>query len=510
MDPQREPNNVTRLPGADDLLVREPPHNFEAEQALLGAILVNNAAYQRVAEFLKPEHFADPLHGKLFDALSRLIERGQVVSAMTLKTYVEQDEDMKAAGGAPYLARLSAASVHVIDAGDFGRTVHDLFLRRQLIDLGEGVVNGAFKPTIEETALEQIESAEKRLYDLASSGQTEGGFKPFRSALTEAMVAAEAAYHREGKLTGVASGLFQLDQLLGGLHRSDLIILAGRPSMGKTALATNMAFNAVKAYREEHDEDGRPKVVDGAVVGFFSLEMSAEQLANRIMAEQAGISGEKIRKGELISADFDKVLTVSQELEHLNMFIDDTPALTIAALRTRARRLKRTHGLGLLVVDYLQLLNGSGRSKQENRVQEISEITRGLKTLAKELDVPVLALSQLSRAVEQREDKRPQLADLRESGSIEQDADVVMFVYREEYYLQRGEPTRRAEENDQRFNERHDAWKQRCEQTYGKAEVIVAKQRHGPTGIVRLAFVGEITKFDNLPADEEQPGGPAF
>jgi replicative DNA helicase len=308
----------------------------------------------------------------------------------------------------------------------------------------------------------------------------------------------------------VASGLFQLDQLLGGLHRSDLIILAGRPSMGKTALATNMAFNAVKAYREEHDEDGRPKVVDGAVVGFFSLEMSAEQLANRIMAEQAGISGEKIRKGELISADFDKVLSVSHELEHLNMFIDDTPALTIAALRTRARRLKRTHGLGLLVVDYLQLLNGSGRSKQENRVQEISEITRGLKTLAKELDVPVLALSQLSRAVEQREDKRPQLADLRESGSIEQDADVVMFVYREEYYLQRGEPTRRAEENDQRFNERHDAWKQRCEQTYGKAEVIVAKQRHGPTGIVRLAFVGEITKFDNLPADEEQPGGPAF
>ena len=294
------------------------------------------------------------------------------------------------------------------------------------------------------------------------------------------------------------------------MHRSDLIILAGRPSMGKTALATNIAFNAVKAYREEHDEDGKVKVADGAVVGFFSLEMSAEQLANRIMAEQAGISGEKIRKGELISAEFDKVLTVSQELEHLNMFIDDTPALTIAALRTRARRLKRTHGLGLLVVDYLQLLNGSGRSKQENRVQEISEITRGLKTLAKELDVPVLALSQLSRAVEQREDKRPQLADLRESGSIEQDADVVMFVYREEYYLQRGEPTRRAEENDQRFNERHDAWKQRCEQTYGKAEVIVAKQRHGPTGVVRLAFEGHITKFDNLPADEEQPGGPAF
>ncbi len=357
--------------------------------------------------------------------------------------------------------------------------------------------------------MEQIEGAEKQLYDLASIGQTEGGFKPFRSALTEAMTAAETAYHRVGQLTGVATGLFQLDQLLGGLHRSDLIILAGRPSMGKTALATNMAFNAVKAYREEHDANGGMKVADGAVVGFFSLEMSAEQLATRILSEQATVSSEKIRKGELISSDFDKVLSISQQLEHLNLFIDDTPALTISGLRTRARRLKRMHGLGLLVVDYLQLLSPSGRSRQENRVQEISEITRGLKTLAKELDVPVLALSQLSRAVEQREDKRPQLSDLRESGSIEQDADVVMFVYREEYYLQRAEPTRRAEESDQRHNERHDAWKQRCEETYGKAEVIVAKQRHGPTGIVRLAFEGQFTKFDNLPADGEGPG-PVF
>ena len=510
MEPLKDTSNVTRLPGAEDVTFREPPHNFEAEQALLGAILVNNSAYQRVAEFLKPEHFADPLHGKLFDAVSRLIERGQVVSAVTLKSYVEQDEAVKAAGGATYLARLAAASVHVIDAGDFGRTVHDLYLRRQLIDVGEGMVNGAFSGDIDEMALQQIELAEKKLYDLASSGQVDGGFRPFRAALTEATLAAEAAYHRVGQLTGVASGLFQLDQLLGGLHRSDLIILAGRPSMGKTALATNIAFNAVKAYREEHDDDGKPKVADGAVVGFFSLEMSAEQLATRILSEQAGISSEKIRKGELISGDFDKVLSVSQELEHLNLFIDDTPALTIAALRTRARRLKRTHGLGMIVVDYLQLLNASGRNKQDNRVQEVSEITRGLKTLAKELDVPVLALSQLSRAVEQREDKRPQLADLRESGSIEQDADVVMFVYREEYYLQRGEPTRRAEENDQRFNERHDAWKQRCEQTYGKAEVIVAKQRHGPTGIVRLAFEGHITKFDNLAADEDTSSGPAF
>src|SRR6185295_18376710 len=289
MEPMKESSNVTRLPGAEDIRLREPPHNFEAEQALLGAILVNNAAYQRVAEFLRPEHFADPLHGKLYDSLSKLIERGQVVSAVTLKTYVEQDEDMKAAGGATYLARLAAASVHVIDATAFGQVVHDLYLRRQLIDIGETVVNGAFGTgDVEETALQQIEVAEKKLYDLATTGQTEGGFKPFRAALTEATVAAEAAYHRVGQLTGVATGLFQLDQLLGGLHRSDLVILAGRPSMGKSSLATNIGFNAAKAYREEI-VDGQPKVVDGAVVGFFSLEMSAEQLATRMIAEQAEI-----------------------------------------------------------------------------------------------------------------------------------------------------------------------------------------------------------------------------
>src|SRR5437879_2422357 len=488
MEPLKETNNVTRLPGAEDGRLREPPHNFEAEQALLGAILVNNAAYQRVAEFLRPEHFADPLHGKLFDSLGKLIERGQVVSAVTLKTYVEQDEAMKAVGGAAYLARLAAASVHVINAGDFGRTVHDLYLRRQLIDVGETMVNDAFGSDVDEMALQQIELAEKKLYDLASAGQIEGGFKPFRAALTEATVAAEAAYHRVGQLTGVATGLAQLDRLLGGLHRSDLIILAGRPSMGKSSLATNVGFNAAKAYREEHGEDGRPKVADGAVVGFFSLEMSAEQLATRMISEQAAIPSEKIRKGELISSDFDRVLSVSHELEHLNFFIDDTPALSIAALRTRARRLKRTHGLGLLIIDYLQLLSPSGKSRQENRVQEVSEITRGLKTLAKELDVPVLALSQLSRAVEQREDKRPQLADLRESGSIEQDADVVMFIYRDEYYLMREEPKRRDNETSEHFNQRHDDWKQRCEKNYGKAEVIVAQQRPGHVGLRRRAF----------------------
>jgi replicative DNA helicase len=348
----------------------------------------------------------------------------------------------------------------------------------------------------------QIEVAEKKLYDLASAGQIEGGFRPFRAALAEAVEQAESAYKRVSGLTGVATGLVALDNLLGGLHRSDLIIVAGRPGMGKTSIATNFAFHAARSYREEFDENNQAKVVDGAVVGFFSLEMSAEQLATRILSEQAEVPSEKIRRGEMNARDFDEVLARSRELEMMPLFIDDTPGLTVQALRTRARRLKRQHGLGLLVIDYLQLLQGATRNRDANRVQEISEITRGLKMLAKELDVPVVALSQLSRAVEQREDKRPQLADLRESGSIEQDADVVMFVYREEYYLTRAEPTRRPEESDERYNERHDQWRQRCEQAYGKAEAIVAKQRHGPTGAVRLRFEGSITKFDNLPADD--------
>jgi replicative DNA helicase len=490
-------------PGSDEARLREPPHNFEAEQALLGAVLLNNLAYNRVSDFLRPEHFADPLHGKIWDAIVRLVERGMVASEVTLKTLFEHDEGFGDKGGYVYLGRLVAAAVSIIDAGDYGRTIHDLYLRRQLIELGSETVNAAFRQDLDDPAIAQIETTEKRLYELASTGQIEGGFKPFRASLLDAVSMAEAAYKREGKLTGVATGLFALDQLLGGLHKSDLIILAGRPSMGKSALASNIAFHAAQNYREEHDAGGKPKTVDGAVCGFFSLEMSSEQLATRILAEQAGVPSEKIRRGEMTSGDFDSVLGTSHRLEQMPFFIDDTPALSIAALRTRARRLQRQHGLGLIVVDYLQLLQAPGRRNQESRVQEVSEITRSLKTLAKELDVPVLALAQLSRAVEQREDKRPQLADLRESGSIEQDADVVMFIFREEYYLTRAEPTRRPEESDERFNERHEAWRARCEQVYGQAEVIVAKQRHGPTGIVRLSFEGATTKFGNLSTEED-------
>jgi replicative DNA helicase len=322
--------------------------------------------------------------------------------------------------------------------------------------------------------------------------------------MTEAVTMAEAAFKRSGKTTGVSTGFKDLDERLGGLHASDLIVLAGRPSMGKTALATNIGFNAARSFRP--GESGTAKAEDGAVVGFFSLEMSSEQLATRILAEESGVPSHDIRQGRVSNEDFDKFVQASQRLASVPFFIDDTPALTIAGLRTRARRLKRQQGLGLVIVDYLQLLRGAGESGGfENRVQEISEITRGLKALAKELNVPVLALSQLSRAVEQREDKRPMLSDLRESGSIEQDADVVMFVFREEYYLARSEPTQRPEEGVEKFGDRHDKWKERCEQVYGLAEIHVAKQRHGPVGKVTLRFDGKTTKFDNYVSPDHLP-----
>ncbi|MDA8233163.1 MAG: replicative DNA helicase [Magnetospirillum sp.] len=486
---------------AEVIPFRSPPHNLEAEQALLGAILLNNRSYERVSEFLRPDHFAEPAHGRVYAACGKLIERGQIANPVTLKTYLEQDGALAEIGGPGYLAALASAVVSIINAEDYGKLIHDLHLRRELIALGGDVVNAAYEPSLETSALDQIGQAEAKLYDLATTGQTEGGFEDFRSVLIQAVRQAEAAHKRQGKLSGVPTGLIDLDKKLGGLHPSDLIILAGRPSMGKTALATNIAFNAARAYREEVDALGNRKAADGAVVAFFSLEMSSEQLATRILAEQAEIASHKIRQGELSNDEFERLVTAAQELHRLPLFIDDTPALSISAVRTRARRLKRQHGLGLIVLDYLQLLRGSGATS-ENRVQEISEITRGLKALAKELDVPVMALSQLSRAVEQREDKRPQLADLRESGSIEQDADVVMFVFREQYYLERAEPGRRPEETEEKFNERHAKWQERCEEVWNTAEVIVAKQRHGPVGMVRLSFHGEYTKFGNLITDD--------
>jgi replicative DNA helicase len=496
-------SNVTPL-REGDTLYRTPPANIEAEQALLGAILVNNTAYHRVAEFLRAEHFAEGVHGRIFAAIAKLMERGQLANPVTLKNLFDQDGALAEIGGAQYLARLAASVVTIINAEDYGRTIHDLYLRRQLISIGEDVVNDAFQHDLDRQATTQIETAEKRLFDLAESGQAEGGFRPFITALTTAISQAEAAFKRSGRTSGVSTGFIDLDKLLGGLHPSDLIVLAGRPSMGKTALATNIGFNAARAYKPSRGPDGRTIAEDGAVVGFFSLEMSAEQLATRILSEESGVPSNNIRKGEVSHEDFDRFVQASQRLATIPFFVDDTPALTIAGLRTRARRLLRQQGLGMVMVDYLQLLRG-GESGSENRVQEISEITRGLKALAKELNVPVIALSQLSRAVEAREDKRPMLSDLRESGSIEQDADVVMFVFREEYYLSRGEPMRRPEENDERYNMRYEDWKQRLEQVHGTAEVLIAKQRHGPIGKVTLRFAHDTTRFENFISGDRVP-----
>jgi replicative DNA helicase len=495
--PLREPD-LERLP--------QPPANIEAEQALLGAILVNNTAHSRVAEFLMPEHFGNAVHGRIYAAIGRLVERGQIANPVTLKNLFDQDGALAEIGGAQYLARLAEAAVTIINAEHYGRTIHDLHLRRELITIGQDVVTEAFRHDLDDPATDQIERAEQKLFELATTGQAEGGFRPFSSALTQAIDLAQAAFKRDGKTVGVATGFTDLDKKLGGLHPSDLVILAGRPSMGKTALATNIAFNAAKAYRSTRGPDGRVIVEDGAVIGFFSLEMSAEQLATRILAEESGTSSDRIRRGEVRRDDFDKFVAASHRLAAVPLYIDDTPALSVAALRTRARRLKRQQGLGLIVVDYLQLMRPSSQNRvMENRVQEISDITRGLKAIAKELEVPVLALSQLSRAVEQREDKRPQLADLRESGSIEQDSDVVMFIFREEYYLSRGEPTHRPEESPEKFNDRYDRWKERCEAAYGMADVLIAKQRHGPIGTVKLHFEAETTKFDNFIGPEQLP-----
>jgi replicative DNA helicase len=472
---------------------RMPPHNIEAEQALVGAIMANNRTFEKVSEFLRPEHFSDPVLGRVFEAAGKLIERGQLANPITLRPFFESDADVAERGGAQFLVRLVASVVGIVNAADYGQLVHDLFLRRELIEVGEIMVNEAYRPDPDHRALDQIERTEQKLFNLASIGTTDRGFTPFKDALSAAILAAEAAYRREGQLTGVSTGFEDLDKLLGGLHRSDFVILAGRPSMGKTALATNIAFHAAKRFAESNGEDG-------AVVAFFSLEMSSEQLATRILAEESRIGSEDIRRGKLSDRDFDGLVQASQTLARIPLYIDDTAALSIAGLRIRARRLKRQtkDRLGLIVIDYLQLLSASGN--QDNRVLEIAEITRSLKALAKELDVPVLALSQLSRQVEMRDDKRPQLSDLRESGTIEQDSDVVMFVFREEYYLSRQEPAAGTD--------KHAKWQDDMEKVHNLAEVIVAKQRHGPIGKVELHFEGRYTKFSNLARSSKQADAP--
>jgi replicative DNA helicase len=475
---------------------RQLPRNIEAERGLLGAIFVDNRALEQVSEFLVAEHFALTAHARIYEAMMKLIDRGQIADPTTLRPYFEADNSLQDIGGAQYLAQLAASAINVINAREYGRIIYDMHLRRELISLGERVVNDAYDNDIDLEATTQIEDAEQALYDLATTGDFDGGFQPFKTAVMEAIKVADAAHSRQGGLAGVGTDMIDLDKLLGGLHRSDLLILAGRPAMGKTALATNIAYNAAKNFLDS-------KGNEGAVVGFFSLEMSAEQLAARILSEQSNVPSDRMRKGELTNEEFSRLAQASNLLHEVPIYIDDTPALTVSALRTRARRLKRQSNLGLIVIDYLQLISGSSKSRADGRVQEVSEITRGLKTLAKELDVPVLALSQLSRQVENREDKRPQLADLRESGSIEQDADVVMFIYRDEYYLEKSNPMQRGDEGPDKFAQRQSDWEARMDRARGKAEVIVAKQRHGPVGSVKLAFIGEFTRFGNLDPHHE-------
>jgi replicative DNA helicase len=467
---------------------RAPPHNIEAEQALLGAILVNNEAFYRVSDFLEPKHFLEGIHQRIFELSASLIRAGKLATPVTLKTFLPSDLDIAGLTVNQYLARLAAEATTIINAEDYGRAIYDLSIRRDLITIGEDMVNLAYEAPVDATPQTHIEDAERKLFELAETGRFDTGFLRFTQALTTAVDMAARAYQREERLSGLATGLRDLDKYMGGLQKSDLIVIAGRPGMGKTALATNIAYNVAHSFQPETKADGTVEAVDGGRVGFFSLEMSAEQLATRIISEQTEIASSTIRRGQITDADFEKIVAFSRTMQDLHLYIDETGGISIAQLAARARRLKRQRGLDLLVIDYIQLLQGSTRRSSENRVQEITEITTRLKALAKELNVPIVALSQLSRQVESREDKRPQLADLRESGSIEQDADVVLFVYRDAYYLKNAEP------RDYNSPE-HGEWQAKYEKLRYQAEVIIGKQRHGPTGTVPLHFNGQFTRF---------------
>lgn len=467
---------------------RQAPYNIQAEQAVLGAVLVNNDSINRVAEYLTPELFYEPVHMRIYDAILKIIDRGLVATPVTLKNYFDKDQALVDIGGAEYLARLAGKATSIINLEAYGRLIYDLAVRRQLVGIGEDIVNNAYDNEIEQTARQQIEIAEQKLFTLASEGTAESGFTALRISLTEAIKKADIAHKRDEKLSGVTTGFKDLDRILAGMQASDLLILAGRPSMGKTALAVNIAMEACKKLVEEF----KPTIdnPNPPAVGFFSLEMSSEQLAARMIAMESGVDSSKMRAGTLQDAEFAKIVDSNRKLYNLPFFIDDTPALTISALRTRARRLKRKNNLGVLLIDYLQLVRGVSKTSEASRVQEVSEVTQGLKAIAKELNIPVVALSQLSRAVEQREDKRPQLSDLRESGSIEQDADVVMFIYREEYYEGRKEPPADSP--------KYAEWQERMSKCHNLTEVIVAKQRNGPIGTAKLFFNSNTTKFEDL------------
>ncbi|MEO6717249.1 MAG: replicative DNA helicase [Novosphingobium sp.] len=495
------PEEALLLRPLAETAIRALPANIEAEAAFLGAALIDNRVLEELPVALHHSHFFEPVHARIFERIVQLLDRKAVVTPVTLRPYFEADEALKELGGLTYLARLTADGQGLLAPRELAEQIYDLALLRELVSVGRGLVEGALDTSESVAPLDQIEQAEAALYAVAEGAGAQTEAQSFNTATRTAIMGIEKALNSGGHIAGKTTGMTSINEKVGGLHDSDLIILAGRPGMGKTALATNIAFNAARRLMSDLADGIEAEKSVGAATAFFSLEMSADQLATRILAEQSGISSEALRMGKISREDFQKLSFASQTLAELPLYIDDTPALSIAALRARARRLKRRHNIGLIVVDYLQLLQGTGRAN-DNRVNEISEISRGLKTLAKELGVPVIALSQLSRAVESREDKRPMLSDLRESGSIEQDADMVWFVYREDYYVASREPKQPVDGDDAKTHEMHDKWREDMERVYGLAELIVAKQRHGSTGKVRLRFESRITKFSDLAESE--------
>ena len=471
------------------------PQNVEAEQSLIGSILFDNKVLEDLPTNFSTRHFFDPLHASIFEACISLIDNGRLADPLTLKNYLKDDELQRDIDVEKYLFDLREGVLSLSKSKFYAEEIRSCYVRRSLIRIGDELIDQSINPKIEITPDQEISKTEEKLYNLAEKDQISSGPLDFKSVLTSATNQINEAYNRKGKLSGIDTGFSGLNRQLGGLNKSDLVVLAGRPAMGKTALATNIGFNAAKSSKLDKNES----------ILIFSLEMSSEQLAQRILAEQATIDSHKLRSGDINDKEFSKLVATQNDIFNLPFFIDDTPAISVGQIASRARRLKRTNGLGLIIIDYIQLIQGSKASELQGRVQEVSNITRGLKSLAKELNVPILALSQLSRAVEQREEKRPILADLRESGSIEQDADVVMFVYREEYYLDKSEPSQKDNENQETFNERFIKWQDKRKSAEGKAEIIISKQRHGPTGIVQVQFEAKFTRFMDLVQDNRLP-----
>ena len=494
-------NNLQSVQNKENQEISEKFQNFDAEIAVIGCLLWDNKSYEKIADFLIEDHFIDLNNKNIFKTIKRLLDKNILVTPITLKNYLEEN-DKDSFDNYTYLNQIKDSAPSTQNAYQYARLLYDLHIKRSLIGIGKNIIQDTISNEEDLEGINLIENAENDLYNLSQTGSSDRKYSLFGESLKKAIDIIDQSFKREGKIAGLPSGLKDLDKKLGGFHNSDLIIIAGRPSMGKTALGTNIAFNAAKKFKEKEDEFGNKTTIDGGKIAFFSLEMSSEQLATRVLAEQSKISGDKMRKAELNKEDFKKIAKVSSELENLNLVIDDNPILTIPSLRARARRLKRLYDIDMIIIDYLQLMSGSQNVRNDGRVQEISEITRGLKAIAKELNIPIIALSQLSRQVEQREDKRPQLADLRESGTIEQDSDVVMFIFRESYYLERMEPIKKPDEQNDRYNERHQRWRELCESRYNIADIIIAKQRHGPTGAIKTHFDPNFTKFSDLTRTE--------